>query len=148
MEPPTAAPEPAVTAAQALRVFTGRLRRRMQDASAVGELTSAQASALARLVASEPSSTSGLAGLERVRPQSMAATVAALEQQGLIRREADPDDGRRQLILLTPTGRAYAEGARDSREEWLTKTLSERLTEAELARVNEAMALLARIVEP
>ncbi len=142
-----AASASAVTAAQALRVFFGRLRRQLQDASAVGELTSAQASALARLAANEPASTSALAGAERVRPQSMAATVAALEKQALVRREDDPGDGRRQLIFLTPAGRAYAKGARASREEWLTRTLAQRLTEAELAVVNEAMVLLERIVE-
>jgi DNA-binding MarR family transcriptional regulator len=137
----------AVTAAQALRVFMGRLRRQLQDASAVGELTSPQASALARLAAHEPSSTSALAGAERVRPQSMAATVAALEKHGLIRREDDPGDGRRQLLFLTPAGRGYAQGARASREQWLTRTLAQRLTEAELAVVNEAMVLLERVVE-
>ena len=137
----------AVTAAQALRVFTGRLRRQFHDASAVGELTSAQASALARLAATEPTSTSALAGAERVRPQSMAATVAVLEKQGLVRREDDPGDGRRRLIFLTPAGRGYAQGARDSRREWLARTLAQRLTEAELAVVNEALVLLERIVE-
>jgi DNA-binding MarR family transcriptional regulator len=137
----------SVTAANALRVLLGRLRRRLQDASAIGELTSAQASALARLAANEPTSTSALAGAERVRPQSMAATVAVLEEQGLVRREADPDDGRRQLIVLTTPGRSYAQGARDSREEWLTRTLAQRLTKAELAVVNEALVLLERIVE-
>lgn len=147
MEPSTVPPS-AVSAAQALRVFVGRLRRQMQDASAVGELTSAQASALARLAATEPTSTSTLAGAERVRPQSMAATVAVLERQGLVRREDDPADGRRQLIFLTPAGHSYAQGARASREEWLTQTLAQRLTEPELALVNEAIALLERIVEP
>jgi DNA-binding MarR family transcriptional regulator len=145
---PKTAPASAITAAGALRVLLGRLRRQMQDASAVGELTSAQASALARLAMNEPTSTSALAGAERVRPQSMAATVAILEKQALIRREDDPGDGRRQLIFLTPAGREYAQGARASREEWLTRTLAERLSEAELAVVNEAMALLERIVEP
>jgi DNA-binding MarR family transcriptional regulator len=120
----------------------------MQDASAVGELTSAQASALARLAMNEPTSTSALAGAERVRPQSMAATVAVLERQALIRREDDPDDGRRQLIFLTSAGREYAQGARASREEWLTTTLAERLTDAELSVVNHAMVLLERVVEP
>ncbi|HEX3812789.1 MAG TPA: MarR family transcriptional regulator [Mycobacteriales bacterium] len=144
---PTAVPASAVATAQTLRVFFGRLRRQLQDASAVGELTSAQASALARLAIHEPSSTSTLAGAERVRPQSMAATVAALEKQGLVRREDDPADGRRQLIFLTPAGRAYGHGARASRQEWLARTLAERLTDAELAVVDEAMVLLDRIVE-
>ncbi|MFI5585727.1 MarR family winged helix-turn-helix transcriptional regulator [Amycolatopsis sp. NPDC051758] len=146
MSPKTVSPA-AVTAAQALRVVVGRLRRQMQDASAVGELTSAQASALARLAMSEPSSTSLLAGAERVRPQSMAATVAALEKLGFVRREADPDDGRRQLLFLTPAGRTYGQGARASRHEWLARTLAQRLTEPELAVVNEALVLLERVVE-
>lgn len=141
-------PTSAVEVAQTLRVFAGRLRRRLQDASAVGELTAGQASALARVAVNEPASTSALAGAERVRPQSMAATVAALEDHGLIRRESDPADGRRQLIFLTPEGRERARGARATREEWLARALAERLSAAELATVNDALALLERVVEP
>ncbi|MGW4527674.1 MarR family winged helix-turn-helix transcriptional regulator [Amycolatopsis sp. NPDC004378] len=141
-------PASAVAAAQTLRVLVGRLRRKMMDATQVGDLTSAQASALARLAKLEPTTASVLAGAERVRPQSMAATVAALEKLGLVRREDDPADGRRQLIHFTPEGRAYGQGARASREEWLSRTLAQRLTEDELAVVNEALALLGRVVEP
>jgi DNA-binding MarR family transcriptional regulator len=141
-------PAPAVAAAQTLRVLVGRLRRQMMDATVAGDLTSAQASALARLAKMEPATASVLAGAERVRPQSMAATVAALEKLGLVRREDDPEDGRRQLIYFTPEGRAYGQGARASRQEWLAKALAQRLTEDELAVVNEALALLGRIVEP
>jgi len=141
-------PASAVTAAQALRVLVGRLRRKMMDATTVGDLTSAQASALARLAINEPVTASVLAGAERVRPQSMGATVAALEKLGLIRREDDPADGRRQLLFLTPEGRAHGQGARAARHEWLARTLAQRLTEDELAVVNEALALLGRVVEP
>ncbi len=140
-------PAPAVAAAQTLRVLVGRLRRQMMDATAVGDLTSAQASALARLVLNEPTTASVLAGAEKVRPQSMAATVAGLEKLGLIRREDDPEDGRRQLLFLTAEGRAHAQGARASRHEWLARTLAEGLTEDELAVVTEALALLGRVVE-
>jgi len=136
-------PAAAVAAAQTLRVLVGRLRRQMMDATAVGDLTSAQASALARLAKMEPATASVLAGA-----QSMAATVAALEKLGLVRREDDPEDGRRQLIFFTPEGRAYGQGARASRQEWLAKALAQRLTEDELAVVNEALALLGRVVEP
>jgi DNA-binding MarR family transcriptional regulator len=140
-------PVAAVEAAHALRVLVGRLRRRMQDESAVGALTSAQASALARVAVNEPTSTGALAGAERIRPQSMATTVAALEQLGLLRREDDPSDGRRQLLFLTPEGREYAQGARTTREEWLSRTLAERLSEDELTVVTESLALLTRLVE-
>lgn len=137
---------PAVVAHR-LRIFVGRLRRRLQDASSVGDLSAPQASALARLVLNEPSSASQLAGAERVRPQSMAKTLAALYEQGLIRREADEDDGRRQLISLTDEGRAYAQGARASREEWLTEMFQRRFTEAERLVVDQALTMLERLVE-
>jgi DNA-binding MarR family transcriptional regulator len=102
---------------------------------------------LARLASNEPSSASQLAGAERVRPQSMAKTLAALHEQGLIRREVDADDARRQLIFLTDEGRAYAQGARASREEWLTEVFERRFTEAERLVIDQALTLLERVVE-
>ncbi|WP_326569266.1 MarR family transcriptional regulator [Amycolatopsis rhabdoformis] len=133
--------------AHRLRILVGRLRRRIQDASAVRGLSAPQASALARLVIAEPSSASQLAGAERVRPQSMAKTVAALHEQGLIRREADAEDARRQLLFLTDEGRAIAQGARTSREEWLASAFEERFTDAERRILDEALTLLERVVE-
>jgi DNA-binding MarR family transcriptional regulator len=137
----------AAEVAQRLRVFVGRLRRRMQDESAVSGLPAPQASALARLVLHEPSSASLLAGAERVRPQSMAKTLAALHEQGLIRREADAGDGRRQLIFLTDEGRDYALGARATRQEWLAGVFDERFTAAERQVIDQALTLLDRVVE-
>jgi DNA-binding MarR family transcriptional regulator len=134
--------------AQRLRILVGRLRRRLQDASAVGGLSAPQASALARLASGEPLSASQLAGAERVRPQSMAKTLTALQEQGLIRREADTDDARRQLIFLTEHGRDYAQGARASREEWLSEAFDQRFTEDERLVIDQALTLLERVVEP
>jgi len=137
----------AAVLAQQLRILVGRLRRRMQDASSVQGLTAPQASALARLALTEPSSASQLAGAERVRPQSMAKTVAALQEQGLVRREADADDARRQLIYLTAAGRQAAQGARATREEWLAGAFEREFTDAERRVIERALALLERVVE-
>lgn len=133
--------------AHRLRVFVGRLRRRVQDASSIGDLTAPQASALARLVLGEPSSASQLAGAERVRPQSMAKTLTVLYERGLIRREADPDDARRQLLFLTDQGRACAQGARASRQEWLADAFEQRFSPAERTLLDQALTLLERVVE-
>ena len=136
--------------AQRLRIVVGRLRRRLQDVSSVGGLSAPQASALARLAASEPEplSASQLAGMERVRPQSMAKTLAPLQERGLIRREVDADDARRQLIFLTHEGRVHALGARASREEWLAEVFEQRFTEAERCVIDQALTLLERVLEP
>jgi len=139
--------EPAVLN-QRLRVFVQRLRRKLQDESSVHDLSAPQASALARLLLlGEPSTASQLAGAERVKPQSMAKTLATLHEQGLIARSADPDDGRRTLITLTEAGRAAAQGARAQRLEWLTEALAQRFTESERRVIEEAVTLLERLVD-
>ncbi len=133
---------------QRLRVFVQRLRRKLQDESSVHDLSAPQASALARLLLlDEPSTASRLAGAERVKPQSMAKTLATLHEQGLIDRAADPDDGRRTLITLTEAGRAAAQGARAQRLEWLTEALTQRFTESERRVIEEAVTLLERVVD-
>lgn len=135
----------AVSAARDLRVLVNRLRRTLRHAAATEELTGPQASALARLAKEGPSSASVLAGAERVRPQSMAATIAVLESAGLITRAPDPEDGRRQVVTLTDTGRERAEGARAMRAEWLARAMQERYTEAERATIIKALGLLDRL---
>jgi len=103
---------------------------------------------LSRLDKAGPASASELATVERVRPQSMAATLAAIGQHGLIRRDPDPEDGRRQIISLTAAGRDWVEGDRQVRVEWLARTLQDRFSEAELRTIGEAMALLERLDQP
>jgi DNA-binding MarR family transcriptional regulator len=78
----------------------------------------------------------------------MAATLAAIAEHGLIKREPDPADGRRQLISLTTATRELIEGDRQIREEWLATALQERYSAAEFKVVVEALALLERLTTP
>lgn len=135
------------TLAGRLRVVIGRLRRRLQEESALDGLSAPEASALARLERVGPVSASVLAGQERVRPQSMARTLTLLESKGYIRREPDPDDARSRLIHLTDAGRSAGEGAREVRGEWLRSTLNEHLTPHELEVLEEAVTILEHVVE-
>ena len=138
----------AVAAARELRVVIGRLRRRLREVADPGDLTPSQTSVPSRLSQDGPASTSDLAAAERVRPQSMAATLAALEERALIQRRPDPADGRRQVISLTGAAREYIEGHRQAREEWLARTLQDRFSEAERRTISEALALLERVTGP
>ncbi|MFJ3305347.1 MarR family winged helix-turn-helix transcriptional regulator [Streptomyces sp. NPDC086549] len=138
----------AARAARDLRVVFSRLRRRIREVApdeAEGVLTPSQESALTLVGKHGAATASALASAEGVRPQSMAATLAALEQHGLIRRTPDPDDGRRQLVTLTEAGRARVEGNRQAREEWLARAFQDRFTEEERQTVLTALGLMERL---
>jgi DNA-binding MarR family transcriptional regulator len=137
--------ESAVAAARDLRVMFSRLRRRLLEVATAEDLTPSQTAVLIRLIKDGPASTSQLAGAERVRPQSMATTLAGLDRHGLIVRTPDPEDGRRQLITLTEGGRRHAEKDRKVREEWLVLAMQDRYTDPERRVINEALTLLERL---
>lgn len=137
----------AAEVARDLRVVFSRLRRRMRVVGRADDLTPSQVAVLTRLGKGEIGSASTLAAAEGVRPQSMAATLAALDEHGLIRRTPDPDDGRRLLVDLTDAGRERAAGDREARAEWLATSLAQEFTADELATIGRAMRLLGRITE-
>ncbi|MFE6735833.1 MarR family winged helix-turn-helix transcriptional regulator [Microbacterium sp. NPDC057650] len=140
----TDAPTPPQTALD-LRAVVARMLRRFREAGADDALTPSQASALARLGKGGVSTVSALATAERVRPQSMAATVEALERAGFVTRSQDPSDGRRQIIDLTPAGSDRIEGQKDAAAAWLEQALAA-LDPDDLRTVSSAMAVLEKML--
>jgi DNA-binding MarR family transcriptional regulator len=140
-------PDSAVRAAHELRITFSRLRRRLREVGDFRGLTPSQTSVLSRLDRGGPATLSDLAAAERIRPQSMAATLAAIEERGLIARTPDPTDGRRQQIALTPAGHAMVDGSRRVREEWLARAFTDDYSEAERQCVREALSLLDRLAD-
>ena len=98
--------ESALRASADVRGVVGRLRRRLREVAADdgGGLSPSQMAVFNRLAKDGDSSASVLAAAEGMRPQSMAAILAALDARGLIQRRPDPEDGRRQLITLSARG--------------------------------------------
>jgi DNA-binding MarR family transcriptional regulator len=138
----------AVRAAREIRVVVGRLRRRLKETYDTGDLTPSQTSLLSRLDKDGAATASALAAAERVRPQSVAATLSVLDERGLLERRPDPDDGRRQLVSVSVAGREFLNDRRRAGEEWLARALHERFTEPERHAVIEAMGLLERLTHP
>ncbi|GMA23944.1 MarR family transcriptional regulator [Luteimicrobium album] len=147
----TTSPDPALAddaarTARELRSVVGQLRRRLLEMSDNHELTPSQTALLSRLGKHGPATASVLASAERVRPQSVAATLGVLEERGYVLRTPDPDDGRRQLVTLTPAGQEVFEGRRQAGHEWLTQALHDGLDADERHTLAEAIALMERLI--
>ena len=133
--------------AGALRVSVGLLLRRMRQKRNDGELTLPESSALTRLDRGGPATASALAKLEQISPQSMGATLGALEARGLIGRRPDPGDGRRAVLSVTEAGARLLRDKRNARTEQLAKALSAGFTPAEIQLLAAASPLLERLAE-
>jgi DNA-binding MarR family transcriptional regulator len=130
-----------------LRRIAGKLKRRLREQADIGDLTPSQTSVLLRLEKDGPATTSGLARLEGMRPQSMGSIVAALESAGLVSGAPDPTDGRQTLLSLTEHCRTWLGEGRAARQDWLTRTIRHRLSPSEQDQLIAAIALLARFVD-
>jgi len=133
--------------AAALRVSIGLLLRRLRQVRVEGELTLPESSALVRLDRAGPATPGPLAKLEQISPQSMGATLAALEARGLVERHPDPEDGRRAVLSVTEAGHAVLRGKRNARTEQLAQALSAGFTPAELRQLMSAAPLLERLAQ-
>jgi DNA-binding MarR family transcriptional regulator len=127
-----------------LRIVLGQLVRRFR---AEGTLPMPQVSALGWLRRQGPKTTSQLAALERVRPQSMAHTVAGLVDAGLVTRRPDDRDRRQSLIELSDRGRAVMEEHLRSGEGWIADAIGRELSADDRALLAEAIVLLRRLVD-
>jgi DNA-binding MarR family transcriptional regulator len=133
--------------AGALRVAVGRIVRKLRQAPCEGELTIAESVALSRLERGGPATSSDLARLDRISPQSMGVTVAALLERGLIERSRDPQDGRRIVLSITEEGRQTVHDKRGARTEQIATALRNGFSEAELEQLLGAASLLERLAE-
>lgn len=128
-----------------LRALFGKLKRRMREQADSGDLTPSQVAVLLRLEREGPATVSALARAEGVRPQSMGATVAALEAGGLVRGEPDPKDGRQTILSLTQACRKWIADGRAARQDWLTRNIETKLSSDEQEALAKGVELLRRL---
>jgi DNA-binding MarR family transcriptional regulator len=125
----------------------GRLVRHMRAAAAQHGLSLTESAVLARLGRAGPATTAELARAEGMRPQSMSAAVATLEERGLVERKAHPSDGRQVNIALTDRGAAVCRSTKDLKRAWLAQATA-RLEEEERQILARAGDILKRLLEP
>ncbi len=90
---------------------------------------------------------SELAGLARIKTQSMSQILKKLEEQGVITRTPSQDDKRKVYVSLTPFGRKMVEQTKYDREEWLKGIIDQSLTESEKEILLKALPVLYKLVE-
>ena len=137
----------AAALASEIRAIAGRLKRRLREHGGQHDLTPSQVSVVLRLEKDGSATVSTLARAEGMRPQSMSAVVAALQEAGLVRGAPDPRDGRQTLMSLTPKCLKWLRDSRAAKQDWLAATISQKLSTREQEKLRSALELLARLVE-
>ena len=118
------------------------LRHVRREDPATG-LSAARLSALSVLVFGGPRTLGELAAAEQVKPPTMTRIVRALEEDGLVQREADPADGRVVRLYATAEGERVLWDGRRRRVANLAQLLTN-LEPQEVERVREAAELVER----
>lgn len=124
----------------------GLLVRRVRAEAGSQELSLSEAAVLKRLDKEGPMTTADLARAESMKPQSMGAIVAALEEEGLVERRPHPTDGRQMLLRLTAKGAALRESRIAAKRSWLAQAIT-RLDKNEQAALFQVTELLKRLAE-
>jgi DNA-binding MarR family transcriptional regulator len=117
------------------------LLRRIRSTDANLGLTPARLSALSVLVFGGPLSMSQLAEAEQVAAPTMSRIIAALERDGLVRREVDLADARAVRLSATPAAQGLLERGRQLRIKRLAAELRS-LSEADRVTLSRAAEIL------
>jgi DNA-binding MarR family transcriptional regulator len=133
------------TAVNALLAAMGQLVRRLRAEAKSGELSWTQVAITARLDGG-PMTTADLARAESMKPQSMGASLAQLEEEGIVKRKAHPTDGRQILYELTTAGIEGRYKSRLAKREWLLSAII-KLEKDEQQALFAAIDVIKRLAE-
>jgi DNA-binding MarR family transcriptional regulator len=123
----------------------GQLVRRLRAEAKSGEISWSQVSIMARLDGGAMT-TADLARAENMKPQSMGTALAQMEEDGLVKRQAHPTDGRQILFALTAAGIEGRYRSRLAKREWLLASIA-RLDRGEQQKLLAAIPIVKRLAE-
>lgn len=133
-----------VAVANALHSASVHLLRRVRQEDERTGVSPGRLSALSVLVFGGPMRLTDLARAEQVKPPTMTRIVAALEDQGLVRRRAATDDARATILEATSRGTKVLKAGRRRRVSRLARALRGLSTE-ELELLARAAVLAERV---
>jgi DNA-binding MarR family transcriptional regulator len=118
----TTAPEPDTDLAERVRLAVTRLARRLRQQTGEG-VSPTQLSALSTIERRGPITLGDLAHCERVRPPTVTAAVARLEEADLVERSVDQTDRRVTRVAMTAAGRKLLARSRSRKAAYLERRL-------------------------
>jgi DNA-binding MarR family transcriptional regulator len=133
-----------VEVAEKLHSAAIHLLRRLRRQDVSSGLTAPRLSALSVIVYAGPLTLGALAAAEQVRPPTMTRIVAALEADGLVKREPSAEDRRATLVRATPAGETLLHEGRRRRTAELAAQLAAlpKVDRATLARAADLLESL------
>jgi DNA-binding MarR family transcriptional regulator len=129
-----------------LRVALARLSRRLRGHQLAG-LTPTQLAALSTVERAGPLRLGDLAAAEGIAPSTLTRLVAALEELGYVRRDADPKDARASTLAITPKGHETLERLRAENSALLAQRLM-LLSPEQRAALAAALPALEALADP
>ncbi|MEU1426430.1 MarR family transcriptional regulator [Nocardia sp. NPDC005746] len=135
-----------LTEAAELYHSIGRLLRLLRTSGDLGALSPGAASALATVARSGPLRLGDLASIERVSAPTMSRIVTGLEKGGYLTRDADPEDGRAQLLTATEAAHNLVTGLTSARIQRFALAL-ESLTPAQRESVSSGLDTLIQALD-
>lgn len=142
---PLAARAPDLVLVGQLRLVLVRLVRRTRKRSGTG-LTPSQLSALSTIERHGSLRLGRLGELEQVTKSTVTRLVSRLEQEGILARVADEEDGRSSRVELTDAGRRLMDKANSRADAYLARQI-DALTSDEQARLFAAVPVLQRLLD-
>lgn len=121
-----------------------RLARQLRTIELPAGMTPERLSALSVIEKRGPISVTALADNEMVRPATMSRMVAALVEEGLVKRSEDKTDGRGVLVSTTPKGKRAFQRAHEQRLQHFAELLSS-LTGEQLEAMRSLTTSLERL---
>ena len=121
------------------------LLRKLRKEDEGSGLNAPRLSALSVIVFGGPIALGDLAAAEQVRPPTMTRIVNALEEQGLVLKKQNKNDGRSTLLSATPAGKKLLMEGRARRVHALAKQIAA-LSREQRSTLQEASEILKAVI--
>ena len=125
--------------------MVNRLARRMRQEADAG-IGVSLLSALAVIEGAGRVTLGELAASEQVQPPTMTRIAAALEERGLVVREADPSDGRVAWLRLSADGQRFLDRTRGRKNAYVARRLRD-FSDEDRRVLARAVFLMERLVD-